>query len=149
MSTFSIIADIATVLAFSITIWQLLSLKKMIKSREEEAKKQQLKSIYLASVSEALELIDIIQNYLISCDDRLALLRMEDLNKILLEIRDEQEVKQHARENFPKLLNDFVQRMISLREAVSSKEAYDSRFLKENLQYIHDNLKLVQKYLKK
>lgn len=149
MSTFSIIADIATVLAFSITIWQLLSLKKMIKSREEKAKKQQMKSIYLASVSEALELIGSIQNYLISCEDRLALLRMEDLNKVLLEIRDEPEVKKNARDNFPKLINDFVQRMISLRDSISRKESYDSRFLKENLQYIHDNLKLVQKYLKK
>ena len=44
---------------------------------------------------------------------------------------------------------DFVQRMISLRDSISRKESYDSRFLKENLQYIHDNLKLVQKYLKK
>lgn len=121
----------------------------MIKSREEKAKKQQMKSIYLASVSEALELIGSIQNYLISCEDRLALLRMEDLNKVLLEIRDEPEVKKNARDNFPKLINDFVQRKISLRDSISRKESYDSRFLKENLQYIHDNLKLVQKYLKK
>lgn len=128
MSTFSVIADIVTVLAFLITIWQLSSLRKMIKSREEKAKSQQLKSIYLASVSEALELIDIIQTYLISSEDRLALLRMEDLNTILLEIKDESVVKQNARENFPKLLNEFVQRIISLREAVSCKEKYDSRF---------------------
>lgn len=101
----------------------------MIKSREEKAKSQQLKSIYLASVSEALELIDIIQTYLISSEDRLALLRMEDLNTILLEIKDESVVKQNARENFPKLLNEFVQRIISLREAVSCKEKYDSRSL--------------------
>ncbi len=142
------IADIITLIGFVVTIWQLLSLKRMIRRKKEEAKQEQLSQMHLATVSEALSLIELIHEYLINTEDRLALLKAEDLNKLLLEIRAESLVMQYARTNFPELLDNFTQRMIALRESIRCKDPYDSRFMMENMQYIHDNLKLVQQKLK-
>ena len=148
MNKLGTIADIVTLLGFAFTIWQLLSLKRMIRRKKEEAKQEQLSQLHLATVSEALSLIELIQEYLINGEDRLALLKAEDLNKLLLEIRGESVVMHYARTNFPELLDIFTTRMIALREAVRCKDPYDSRFMMENMQYIHDNLKLVQQKLK-
>lgn len=148
MESFGIIADIVTLVGFTFTCWQLVALKRIIQKKKEEAKQEQIDQICLASVSEALSLIELIQEYLINSEYRLALLKTEDLNKLLLEIKDEERIKRYTRDNFVELLDTFTQRLISLREAVSENEVYDSRFFMRNLQFIHDNLKLAQQKLK-
>ena len=148
IKTLGIIADVVTLAGFAFTCWQLVSLKRIIHKKKEEAKEEQIGQILLATVSESLSLIELVQEFLIKSEDRLALLKAEDLNKLLLEIRNEERVMKHARSNFPDLLDLFTQRLISLREAVRTKDVFDARFIMTNLQYIHDNLKLVQQKLK-
>lgn len=148
METIGIIADIITLAGFAFTCWQLISLKGIIKKEKEEAKQDQIDQIYLAVVSEALSLIDLIQEFLINSEDRLALLKAEELNKLLLEIKGATRIVNYSRSNFTDLLDSFTQRLIALRESVKCKDAYDSRFFMGNLQLIHDNLKIVQLKLK-
>ena len=148
MSTISFIADIVTFLGFTFTCWQLVSLKRIIRKEKESARQEQIDQEHLATVSEALSLIELIHEFLINSDDRLALLKAEELNKLLCEVREEKRVLEYARSNFSDLLDNFTQRIIALREAIRIKEAYDARFMMSNLQYIKDNLKLVQQQLK-
>ena len=148
MTPLGLIADIVTLLGFTFTCWQLISLKRIIKRKKEEAKKEQVNQMCLASVSEAISLIELILEYLINSEYRLALLKAEELNKLLLAIRNDDFVKNYTRENFRELLDNFTQRLIALRESICENGAYDSRFFMRNLQFIHDNLKLVQQKLK-
>ena len=103
-----IIASILTIVGFGLTVWQLLSFKKKLTRNSEEVKETQRNLIHLATVSEAIRLIELIQEHLMSSENKLALYRAQELNKVLNEINDEKVVKDNVRDNYSKILSRKV-----------------------------------------
>lgn len=92
--------------------------------------------------------VELIQEHFEHGENKLALYRLVELNKVLNEIRGEKVVAQYARANFDQLCAALSDHMFNLREALRNGDEYDSRFINEKLQFITDNLQLVQKHLK-
>lgn len=143
------IASILTIVGFIITIWQLVVFGNKLKKNTNEVKEAQKQLIHLAKVSDAIRLIELIQEHLMEADCRVALYRTQELKKALNEINGEEVVRNNVRDNYDKLLISFSERYNSLQQAVVRKEDYNPSFLLETLQGISDNLQLVQKQLKK
>lgn len=143
------IASILTIIGFGITVWQLISFKKKLDRNSEEVKTTQRKLIHLANVSDAIRLIEIIQEHLMSSEYRLALYRAQELNKVLNDISDERVVIENVRDNYRKVRISFSERLSSLQQAVHCKDEFDSKYMLITLQSISDNLLIVQKQLKK
>lgn len=143
------IASILTIVGFIITIWQLVVFGNKLKKNTNEVKEAQKQLIHLAKVSDAIRLIELIQEHLMEADCRVALYRTQELKKALNEISGEIVVRNNVRDNYDKLLISFSERYNSLQQAVVRKEDYNPSFLLETLQGISDNLQLVQKQLKK
>lgn len=120
-----------------------------LKKNTNEVKEAQKQLIHLAKVSDAIRLIELIQEHLMEADCRVALYRTQELKKALNEISGEIVVRNNVRDNYDKLLISFSERYNSLQQAVVRKEDYNPSFLLETLQGISDNLQLVQKQLKK
>lgn len=143
------IASILTIIGFGITVWQLISFKRKLDRNSEEVKNTQLKLIHLANVSDAIRLVEIIQEHLMSSDLRLALYRAQELNKVLNDISDERVVKDNVRDNYSKIRISFSERLSSLQHAIHCEDVYDPKYMLDTLQSISDNLQIVQKHLKK
>ncbi len=143
------IASILTIVGFIITIWQLVVFGNKLKKNTNEVKEAQKQLIHLAKVSDAIRLIELIQEHLMEADCRVALYRTQELKKALNEINGEEVVRNNVRDNYDKLLISFSERYNSMQQAVLRKEDYNPSFLLETLQGISDNLQLVQKQLKK
>lgn len=143
------IASILTIVGFIITIWQLVVFGNKLKKNTNEVKEAQKQLIHLAKVSDAIRLIELIQEHLMEADCRVALYRTQELKKALNEINGEGVVRNNVRDNYDKLLISFSERYNSMQQAVLRKEDYNPSFFLETLQGISDNLQLVQKQLKK
>lgn len=143
------IASILTIIGFGITVWQLISFKKKLDRNSEDVKDAQRQLMHLAKVSDAIRLIELIQEHLLESDIRVSLYRSQELNKVLNEINGEKVVRENVRDNYNKQMISFTERLNSLQQSVICKEEYDPRFFLETLQSISDNLQLVQKQLKK
>ena len=144
------IASILTIIGFGITVWQLVSFKRKLDRNAEEAKTAQRQLIHLANVSDAIRLIELIQDHLLASEMRLALYRAQELNKVLNEINDEKVVRENVRDNYSKIRIAFSERLCNLQQSVAENDAsYDPKYMLTSLQSISDNLQIVQKQLKK
>lgn len=149
MRILEIIASILTIVGFGITVWQLVSFKRKLDSNAVEVKNAQKLLIHLAKVSDAIRLIELIQEHLLASDYRVALYRSQELNKVLNEINGEKVVRENVRDNYNKHMISFTERLNNLQLSVVCKQEYEPKYYLETLQSISDNLQLVQKQLKK
>ena len=143
------IASILTIIGFFITVMQLISFKKKLDRNAQEVKDTQRNLIHLASVSDAIRLVELIQEHLMASEMRLALYRSQELNKVLNDISDEDVVKKNVRDNYNKIRASFSERLSALQQSILCKEDYDPKHMLDTLQSISDNLQIVQKQLKK
>ena len=117
------IASILTIVGFIITIWQLVVFGNKLKKNTNEVKEAQKQLIHLAKVSDAIRLIELIQEHLMEADCRVALYRTQELKKALNEINGEEVVRNNVRDNYDKLLISFSERYNSMQQAVLRKES--------------------------
>lgn len=142
------IASILTIIGFIITVWQLISFKKKLDRNAREVKDTQRNLIHLASVSDAIRLVELIQEHIMASELRLALYRSQELNKVLNDINDEEVVRKNVRDNYNKTRVSFSERLSALQQSILYKEYYDPKHMLDTLQNISDNLQIVQKQLK-
>lgn len=109
------IASILTIVGFIITIWQLVVFGNKLKKNTNEVKEAQKQLIHLAKVSDAIRLIELIQEHLMEADCRVALYRTQELKKALNEINGEEVVRNNVRDNYDKLLISFSERYNSMQ----------------------------------
>lgn len=142
----SIIADIITIIGFAITIWQLLAVKRDVKKAVERV--YMLQS--LVSVTDGIRLVELIQTHLQQEEWTLSLFRLRELNKILLDLRTEEQLLLQARDTFLTDMSSVSSNLDYLyRLTTRNEHNTDVRFIVSNLQQIQDNLTLIKNYLKK
>lgn len=153
---FSIIADILTILAFLVTIWQLIVMKNRLNSVEIETKRKYKVSLDLLKIRDILSLIHDIQDdltvssakQLTSDRIRTVIVRMQYLNDYLMDTRDDSLIKKYGRFDHQKLVSSVSSNINLLREASKEGESgLDTRFICENLQKLRDSIKLIETHL--
>jgi predicted nucleic acid-binding Zn-ribbon protein len=108
------------------------------------------KTTKLVSVVDCLRLVDQIQSDLLAKRWDLALLRLSELNKCLIEIREDAQLMRHTQSDFKYRLSSMPSSLSKLRDIVSGADTNaDLRFLNRDLQSIQDNLKLIEYHIKK
>lgn len=153
----SIVADIATLIALVITIWQLIVVKNRLKSVEEETRNRYKETLDLIKVTEALNLIHTVQDDLTLSDGRrlsadsikVAIIKMQRLNDLLIETQNDELVNKYGRFDHHKLVSSVSSNIVFLRDACQTDPAsIDTRFICDNLQHLRDSIKLIEIHLK-
>ena len=153
---FSVIADILTIVAFFITIWQLIVVHKRLKKVESETKRKYKATLDLIKIRDILGLIHAIQDDLtvsslqeLTTDRiRAIIIRMQYLNDFLMDTRDDKLINKYGRYDHQKLVSSVSSNISLLREASTDKNlCLDTRFICENLQNLRDSIKLIEIHL--
>lgn len=122
MDIISFIADLFSVLAFGITIWTLLNVKK-VKLLTKEAIKKFDRSFTIADLSRAYKTIDEIHGYIGRKEYSLAILRLNDLKILLSYLQDLKERKELINnEDYGNLISNYYLHIENMKRYVSNNE---------------------------
>lgn len=155
MSTLSLIANIVTLLAFIITIWQLVVMNGRLAKVEAETKRKFKVELDRLKVRDILSLIQsILDDFTVSGEQeltvdriRMIIFKMQSLKDSLVDTNDNNLVNQYGRYDHAKLVSSISANLILLREACKEMpSSMDTRFICENLQNLRDSMKLIEKH---
>lgn len=154
----SCLGTLFTILAFGITLHQIIIVKeqnKMIRIETEKAARkasEKIKTVLTASeISDTINLLQIIQQNLLENKIDLALYQMKEINKVLLEILKEESYKSILRNNYEANMSAYSSDILFLQNLISQQIVNDSNLLPviKDICHIEENIILIRNHLKK
>lgn len=154
----SSLGTLFTIIGFGITLYQIVIVKeqnKIIKIETENAAKrasEKIKTVLnISDISDTINKLQIIQHNLTNNKIELALYQMQEINKILLEIQNDESYRNVTRFNFRSKMSAYSSDISSLQDIVSNQQTKPNICLSPIIKDIHqieENIILVRNYLK-
>lgn len=146
---FSLIASIATIIGFGITIYQILKIKSTNEAIQESVSEYSGRidgCLTLITITDAIRLAEMVINLIDNRHYREAIVRMQDLNKAAIELK----ARYTKLNNLQMKLPSEMEHLKDLDEcdrnnAKSEFKISTTRFL---IQRLHDNLKQIETDIK-
>ena len=147
-----------TILAFGITLHQIIIVKEQNKKIEEETRtvaketSKKIKSLLtIADISDTINKLQSIQQNLTANKIELALYQMQEINKILLEIQMDASYQSIIRSNLKSLMSAYSSDISSLQDTITNQPQTEVICLSPIIKDVHqieENIILVRNHLK-
>ena len=146
----TIVGTILTIIGLGITLWEVTRLKRQVRQSSEEAKERLLGTLAMINATDLIRQVELLKRDLLDSRWECAFLRMQELHKLLFEIKENKELKGVIRTNFDIPIQRIPSDLSYLEGLVTEREDNpDIRFITSNLQKIQDCLKLIEIHYKR